>query len=88
MQPNIGTYFSSESADILCEQFNKYDNTLKKQKEETDEKYPWLEKDDERKNMSDKEILERYVNLERTCLSEVEKKEVMDMLYRYKNEFS
>ena len=38
--------------------------------------------------MSDREILEKYINLDNTCLSEEEKKEVMDMLYKYKEAFS
>ena len=45
--------------DILCKQFNKFINTLKKEKEEIKEKYPWLEQDDERRNMSDREILDK-----------------------------
>ena len=54
----------------------------------TEEKYPWLDKSDERKYMSDEEILRKYINLNNTCLSEKEKKEVMDMLYKYKDAFS
>ena len=27
------------------------------------EKYPWLEQDDERRNMSDREILDKYIDL-------------------------
>ena len=54
----------------------------------TEEKYPWLDKSDERKYMSDGEILRKYTNLDNTCLSEKEKKEVMDMLYKYKDAFS
>ena len=38
--------------------------------------------------MSDREILEKYINLDNTCLTEEEKKEVMDMLYKYKEAFS
>ena len=38
--------------------------------------------------MTDREILEKYINLDNTCLSEKEKKEVMDMLYGYKEAFS
>ena len=34
----------------------------KKEKEEKKEKYPWLEQDDERRNMSDREILDNYVD--------------------------
>ena len=74
LQQNIDKYYRFESADILCEQFNTFVNTLKKEKEETNDRYPWLDKDGERRNMSDNEILEKYVNLERLCLSESEKK--------------
>ena len=52
------------------------------------EKYPWLDDSDERKYMSDREILGKYINLDNTCLTEKEKREVMDMLYRYKEAFS
>ena len=38
--------------------------------------------------MSDREILEKYITLDNTCLTEEEKREVMDMLYRYKEAFS
>ena len=55
---------------------------------ETGEKYLWLDKTDERKYMSDKEILEKYINLDKTYLMEEEKREVMDMLYKYKEAFS
>ena len=48
------------------------------------EKYPWLEPDDERKNMSDREILDKYIDLDKSCLTDSEKKQVMDMLYKYK----
>ena len=33
---------------------------------------------DERKYMSDRQILEKYINLDNTCLTEEERKEVMD----------
>ena len=38
--------------------------------------------------MIDKEILDRYINLDNSCLNREEKKGVMDMLYRYKEVFS
>ena len=31
--------------------------------------------------MSDREILEKYVGLDKSCLSDSEKKQVMDMLF-------
>ena len=76
--------------DTLCEQFSKFINTLRKerQQEETNEKYPWLDPTDERKCMTDKEILEKYIDLEKSCLTNKEKKEVMDMLYEYTEAFS
>ena len=60
LQQNLSKYYRFESADILCEQFNKFANTLKKGKEETKDIYQLLDKDNERRNMSDKEILEKY----------------------------
>ena len=38
--------------------------------------------------MTDKEILEKYVNLHNSCLSKEEKIKVMDMLFKYKEAFS
>ena len=58
------------------------------EKLETGEKCPWLDKTDERKYMSDREILEKYINLDNTGLTEEEKQEAMDMLYKYKEAFS
>ena len=43
---------------------------------------------DERKYMTDREILEKYINLDNTCLTEKEKKEIMDLLCKYKEAFS
>ena len=38
--------------------------------------------------MTDREILQKYINLDDTCLTEKEKKEVREMLYKYKDAFS
>ena len=38
--------------------------------------------------MTDKEIIEKYVNLGNSCLSREEKVKVMDMLFKYKEAFS
>ena len=74
----------------MCNQFNNLINTLKKEEKlETGEKYPWLETRDERKYIfSDREILEKFIDLNNTCVHEEEKGEVMDMLYKYKEAFS
>ena len=73
----------------MCNQFNNLINTLKKEEKiETGGKYSWLDKMDKRRYMSDGEILEKYINLDNTCVSEEEKKAVMDILYKYKEAFS
>ena len=57
----------------MCNQFNNFINTLKKEETlETGEKYPWLDKTDERKYVSGRDILEKYINLDNTCLTEEE----------------
>ena len=38
--------------------------------------------------MSDREILEKYIYLDRSCLTDIEKKQVMDILYKYNEAFS
>ena len=38
--------------------------------------------------MTDREFLEQHINLDNMCLTEKEKEEIMDMLYKYKEVFS
>ena len=65
-------------------------NTLKREREQTTltDKYPWLDPEDNRRHMTDKEILEKYVNLNNSCLNKEKKLKVMDMLYTYREAFS
>ena len=90
LQQNLIRYYRFEEASKLCEYFNRFVDTLKKDREQTTsvDKYPWLDPEDERRNMMDREILEKYINLETSCLNKEEKVKVMDMLYRYKEAFS
>ena len=85
LQQNLSRYYKFERAEKLCEYFNKFVNTLKKEREQKlpEEKYPWLDPSDEQMHMMDKEILDKYVNLDDLCLTKEEQKEVMDMLYKY-----
>ena len=41
-----------------------------------------------RKYMTDREILDKYISLDNSCLTDMEKMEVRDMLYEYKDSFS
>ena len=59
----------------------------REQKSPTD-KYPWLDPDYGRKDMTYREILEKYINLNNLCLNKEEKIKVMDMLYKYREAFS
>ena len=52
------------------------------------ERYPWLDDTDEKKYMMDKEILDKYIDLRDSCLDDLERKQVMEMLYDYKDVFS
>ena len=38
--------------------------------------------------MMDKEILDKYIDLDKSCLIDKEKKEVMEMIYKYKEAFN
>ena len=79
LQQNLSKYYKFERTDTLHEHFNRFINTLKKEREqeESKENYPWLDSSGERKYMTDKEILDKYIDLDRSCLTEVEEKEVM-----------
>ena len=59
-----------ESMHTVCDQYNRLINTLRKEEEETSgtDKYPWLDDSDERKYMTDREILDKYIDLESSCL--------------------
>ena len=59
----------------MCVQYNNLINTLKKEQNiDTGEEYPWLDDSDERKHMTNREILEKYINLDNTCLTDKERK--------------
>ena len=51
-------------------------NTLKKEREQKGqgENYPCLDPSNERKYMTDQEILDKYLDLERSCLTEKKSK--------------
>ena len=53
----------------MCNHFNNLVNTIKKEETiETGENIHWLDNTDERKHMSDREILEKYIDLSNSCL--------------------
>ena len=56
LQQNLSRYYRFEKAEKLCEYFNKFVNTLKKEREQRlpDDKYPWLDPDDEGRYMTER----------------------------------
>ena len=90
LQQNLSRYYRFEEVSKLCEYFNKFLDMLKKDREWTTtvDKYPLLDPEDERINIKDREILEKYIDLGTSCLNREEKLKLMDMLYKYKETFS
>ena len=90
LQQNLNRYYKFVEAEKLCEYFNNFEKTLKEEREQKSslDRYPWLDLDDEQRCITDKEILDKYIELDNSCPSKEEKGEVMDMLYRYREAFS
>ena len=89
LQQNLNKYYQFEEADEVCVEFNKMVEAIRQdEKSDSEQKYPWLDDTDERKYMTDKEILDKYINLKGSSLDKAERKQVMEMLYEYKDIFS
>ena len=89
LQQNLNKYYCFEKANKVCEKFNKVlEKVRQEEKHGKKEEYPWFDDTDERKYMTDREILDKYIDLEDACLEEIERKEVMEMLYEYKDVIS
>ena len=89
LQQNLRKCYHFESVERLCEEYNTIVNERKEEQKEIEkDKYPWLDKNDERKYMTDGEILEKHINLDDSCLTESEKTQVRDMFYEYREAFS
>ena len=68
LQQNLSKYYEFKLAEKLCDQYNNLINTLRKEQSiDTGEKYPWVEDSDERKFMTDKEILEKIYRSRYRC---------------------
>ena len=61
---------------------------MRKEEESSEGIFLWLDDTDKRKYMMDREILDKYVNLDNSCFTKIEKKQVRDLLYQYKDVFS
>ena len=90
LQQNLSCIYHFESANKVCNQFNRLINTLKREEIETcdTDKYSWLDDSDERKHMTNKEILDKYIDLIGSCLTKWENQKLRDLIYDYKDAFS
>ena len=88
LQEPLGKHYHFKLADDIYNQYNRFVNLMRKEEENSKERYPWLKDTDERKYMMDREILDKYINLDNSCLTKVEKTQVRDLLYKYKDAFS
>ena len=88
LQEHLSRHYHFELADDVCDQYNRLINLMRKEEEKSEGKFLWLDNMDERKHMTDREILDKYVNLDNSCLTKVEKEQVRDLLYQYKDAFS
>ena len=88
LQEHLGKHYHFELADDVDNQYSKFVNLMRKEEENSKGKFPWLEDTDERKYMMDREILDKYVNLHNSCLTKIEKTQVKDLLYKYKDAYS
>ena len=57
-------------------------------KSTSDDKYPWLDPDDIRRNMTDKEILHMKFNLKDSVLDEKGKEEFLEKVEQFTDVFS
>ena len=64
LQEHLSRHYHFELADDVCDQYNRLVNLMRKEEEKSEGKFPWLDDMDERKHMTDREILDKYVNLD------------------------
>ena len=88
LQEHLSRHYHFELADDVCDQYNRLVNLMRKEEEKSEGTFPWLDDMDERKHMTDRETLDKYVNLDNSCLTKAEKEQVRDLLYQYKDAFS
>ena len=58
------------------------------QNNEKEDQYPWLDKDDPYRNMTDEEILDKYIDLSNSDLTSEEKETLMNIIKEHKKAFS
>ena len=57
IQHHLELYYEFRSLQALYEEFNKLTNNLRSEEQKSTNPFPWLAEEDERRNLSEKEIL-------------------------------
>ena len=73
LQDYLSRHYHFELADDVCDQYKRLVNLMRKEEEQSEGKFLWLDDTDKRKYMTDREILDKYVNLDNSCLTKAEK---------------
>ena len=61
LQEHLGRHYHFKLANDVCNQYNRFMNLMRKEEENSEGKFPWLEDTDERKDMIDRENLDKYL---------------------------
>ena len=87
-QHHLQHYYEFKPLQVLHQELNELTNTLMREEQQSSDLYPWSAEDDERKNLTDRELLQKNIDVDTSCLTQKERERLMDMLYRYKEAFS
>ena len=88
IQHHLESYYEFRLLQAFCVEFNKLTNTPIREDQKSTDPYPRLAEHDKRKNPSDRKILDKYVNLESSCLTQKKKGKLKEMLYKFKDSLS
>ena len=54
LQEHLGKHYHFELADDVCSQYNRFMNLMRKEEENSEGEFPWLEDTNERKYMTER----------------------------------
>ena len=75
LQQNLDKYYQFKKVDKICADFTRImEEKRQEEKNSSKERYPLLDDADKRKYMTDKEILDKYINLKRLLSKQAGKK--------------
>ena len=70
LQEHLGRHYHFKLADDVCHQCNRFINLMRKEEEKSEGKFPLLEDTDERKYMTDRKILDKYIKFRQFMLDQ------------------